>query len=262
MTTPKSCLPPSLKNTILQSYQGTPGVVDWELVKQYTPLLKSIVHRMRLYFPDHIETTDLYSLGMTGLVRAATRFDSTQSPHFGSYASHRIKGALLDELRRMDFLNRSDRLMAKELQSAVSILEQSLKRLPTEKEVADYLKMSISEYQNHLDRLRPLAFISLDYTFSEDEASVRDNILHDVNSPDARQNCERTEVLELLKNRLHELEETPKKVILLYYYKNLKISEIAEVLELTASRVCQIHTQAILSLKHYFERLSKLEKTF
>lgn len=262
MTTPKLCPPSSLKNTILQSYQGSSGVIDWELVKQYIPLLKSIVHRMRLYFPDHVETTDLYSLGMTGLVRAATRFDSTQSPHFGSYASHRIKGALLDELRRMDFLNRSDRLMAKELQLAVSQLEQSLKRLPTEEEVADYLKITVSEYQGHLDRLRPLAFISLDYTFSEEEEPARDKMLHDVNSPDARQNCERTEILELLKNRLHELDENSKKVILLYYYKNLKLSEIAETLNLTPSRVCQIHTQAILSLKDYFERLSKLEKTF
>lgn len=251
---------PNLKGAILQSYQGGPMSIDWELVKQYIPLLKSIVHRMRLYFPDHVDTTDLYSLGMTGLVRAASRFDSTQSPHFGSYAAHRIKGALLDELRRMDFLNRSDRLMAKQLQSTLNQLEQRLKRLPTEEEVAQHLNLSLADYQTQLDRLRPLAFISLDYIFPEDDGQARDQMLHDVNAPDARQTCERTETLELLKDRLHTLDEMPKKVIVLYYYKNLKISEIAAVLDLTPSRVCQIHTQAIISLKHYFDRLSKSEE--
>jgi RNA polymerase sigma factor for flagellar operon FliA len=251
---------PIPKAKALQSYKAAGEVIDWELVRNYIPLLKSIVHRMRLYFPDHVETKDLYSMGMAGLVRAASRFDSTQSPHFGAYAAHRIKGALLDELRKMDCLNRSDRTMTKHIQQSIQSLEQALKRPPTEQEVAEDLKMELSVYQQHLDRLRPMAFISIDHSINADgEEGNAESILNDANAPDARQLCERSEVLSLLKDRLQSLEEVPKKVIVLYYYKNLKLAEIAEVLGITASRVCQIHTQAVLSLKHYFERLSHLD---
>ncbi len=232
--------------------------INWELVKQHLPLLKSLVSRMRVYFPDQVESEELYSLGMSGLIHAALRFDASRSTSFGAYAAHRIRGALLDELRKMDWLPRSERIVVKELKTKIALLEQKLGRAPTEIEAADFLNISVSEYYRRLDQARPLAFISIHQEGSDqdqDEVLLYES-LADASILDTRDACEKNEHLSVLKKRIEAMDEMPRTVLMLYYYKGLRLSEIAELLKVSESRVCQIHTQAVLSLKGYFQRIS------
>lgn len=249
-----------LAQQAVQAYARAPETegINWDLVKNHLPLLKSLVGRMRVYFPIQVETADLYSLGMAGLVGAAARFDGTRSPSFGAYAAHRIRGALLDELRRMDWMPRSERLLARELKDSIEILTQSLKRAPTEAEIADALGISIDDYRRRLDQARPLAFISLNQSAvgEENEGILMYEAFADANAPDVRDTCEQRESLVLLRKRIDEMDEMPKKVLILYYYKGLRLAEIAEALGLTESRICQIHTQAVIGLRAYFKKIT------
>jgi len=235
-----------------ETHQSLSSSVNWQLVEQYLPLLKSLVARMRIYFPDQIEYGDLYSIGMAGLIQAASRFDGQQPFAFAPYASCRIRGALLDELRRIDHMGRCQRSKTKALQIAIQEVEQKLGRPAQNTEVAAYLGISDEEYEKQLERARPLAFIDIQKNMSSDSAELTlAETLADPNQPDVRTQCEKKELMELIYNRIQQLQDMPKKVLILYYYKQLRLAEIAHVLGVTESRVSQIHAQAILGLKAY-----------
>lgn len=231
--------------------------IDWDMVKRYFPLLKSIVGRMQVYFPDECDIEDLYSIGMAGLIKSAQNYDKTRNLHFGSYAAYRIRGALLDELRRLDWLSQSKRQGIKALQSAIEDLTMELKRPPQEEEVANRLGISLDEYYKRLDVARPLAFISLNESIGKEEGDFElyEAYVADDKQVDIRTTCETNEFFVLLRGKIEQLDLLPKKVLLLYYYQGLRLSEIATLLELTESRICQIHTQALMALKLYFNRV-------
>jgi RNA polymerase sigma factor for flagellar operon FliA len=229
--------------------------IRWHLVEQYLPLLKSIVGRMRIYFPSHVDTDDLYSLGITGLITAVKRYDVSKAPSFGSYAALRIRGALLDELRRIDWLPRSHRAQVKRLRVVLNELEQRLRRPAREEEIAEAMGMSLKEYLRLTDMIRPLTFVSLDGGSNAEclENSSIHECLSDATEDNGREHCEKRELIRLIRERLTALDEIPKKVLILYYYKGLLLSEIAEILNLTESRICQIHAQAIFGLRVFIK---------
>lgn len=230
---------------------------QWELLNKYLPLLKSIVSRMRIYFPSHIDIEDIYSLGITGLVGAITKYDPTKSPSFGGYAALRIRGAILDELRRMDWLPRATRTKLKSIRLQMQQLEQKLGRPATEEEMRHHLHMTEAEYANILDMMRPISIVPLDRSVNPDDPEQVQihEIVGDTNEENAREFCEKHEIIELVRARIGELSEVPRQVLTLYYYEGLRLSEIAEVLGLTESRISQIHAQAIINLRGFIESI-------
>ena len=234
---------------------------DWSLLERYLPLVKSIVSRMKIYFPGGVDMDDLYSIGISGLVTAVRRCDPDKTESFASYAALRIKGAILDELRKMDWIPRSDRLLAKKLHRILNDLEQNLQRPASEEEVAEAMGMTVNEYLQLLDNIRPITLISLDSTTgdgnSEGDGSQVHEVIADSTEPNARDTAEHKESIQLIKDRIKLLPELQQKVLVMYYYEGMRLAEIAEVFNLTESRICQIHAQAVLGLRTYLDRVSK-----
>jgi RNA polymerase sigma factor FliA len=193
----------------------------------------------------------LYSIGVTGLVTAARNCQPTQEQSFGSYANARIQGAILDELRRMDPMSRTNRSKAKRLGRAISKLEQEQGGSVSRASLCTEMQMTEQELAELQDDVREVRFVSLD----EDQDESEDQSLHDI-IPDeswvsALDVLERNEVLSLLAQRMVKLSEIQKKVLAMYYYENMKLSEIAACFGLTESRICQIHTQTVGILRNY-----------
>ncbi len=231
---------------------------DWTLLEQYLPLVKSIVSKMRIYLPPHADMEDIYSIAVTGLIKAIRGCDVEKTKSFPAYAALRIRGAILDELRKMDWMPRNHRIQAKRLRQVVSDLEQKLMRPATEDEICEAMEMSRSEYLKLLDQVRPITLVSLDSDAGDtSESGPIHEIITDETEQDARDVCDRREMLELLRDRIQELPDIPRKVLMLYYYEGLRLAEIAEVFGVTESRICQIHAQAVISLRTYLARISK-----
>jgi RNA polymerase sigma factor for flagellar operon FliA len=243
-----------------RAYQSHVEKVDeTKLIEQFLPMVRSIVERVRISLPSHIEVDELYSVGVTGLIAAVRNYDAARGKTFAGYVSVRIRGAILDELRRLDWCPRRTRAKGRRLRDAIGELEQSLGREPTEKEIAESLDMSMGEYHKLLDEVRPVTFVALDdsgMSNSEGEtgASLHETI-PDHAAPNVREIMEKDELIRLVGERLDELPETQKKVLSLYYFEGLRLAEIAEVFGVTESRICQIHSQAILVLRSFVNRM-------
>ena len=232
------------------------------LIENYLPLVKSIVTRMRYHFPATFETDDLYGIGVQGLVLAVNNFDRSKGRSFGSYAALRIKGSMLDELRRIDCLPRSNRAKAKSLQSTIEKLEGRFKRPVTEDEVRKELGLSEFQYENLLRDTQPITFVPIEGTVGESYGDGAppslEEALADPNEPDVRDLVADRECVLLLRDRIKELPDTQKKALVLYYYEGLKLAEIAEIFGLTESRISQILSHTIISLRSYFSKLSRI----
>jgi RNA polymerase sigma factor for flagellar operon FliA len=222
------------------------------LVENYLPLVKSIVDRMKRRLPVNIEAEDLYSVGVTGLVTAAQKFTETKSKCFIRYAATRIRGAVLDELRRMDPMSRSGRSKAKQLSTLISRIEQERGCAVTPEQLCEELGISEKELDALLDQVRPIKIISLDVSekWEENEHSLHE-IISDESGSSAFEALERKELTELIAERIKELPDVPKRVLAMYYYEGMKRAEIAMAFGLTESRICQIHTQAVRQLRSY-----------
>jgi len=228
----------------------------WDLVESYLPLVKSIVSRMRIYFPSHVDVEDIYSVGVAGLITASRNFDPEKGYAFGNYASLRVRGALLDELRRLDWMPRIDRINAQKYKKGVDELEQRLNRPATDEEICKDLDLTPEQQQRLRDQRRAIYMVPLDSSTdpdSPDAPSLHDAIA-DSTQVDGRDRAENNELLELLRERLEELPEVPRKVLTMYYLENMRLAEIAAVFNLTESRICQIHSQAIANLRTYLSR--------
>ncbi len=233
---------------------------DWSLLERYLPLVKGIVSRMKIYFPASVDMDDLYSIGISGLITAVRRCDPDKTQSFASYAALRVRGAILDELRKLDWMPRSDRVLAKKLHRIINDLEQNLRRPATEEEAAQAMDMGVGEYRRLLDTIRPITFISLDSSpggEGEGEGHAVHEVVADETLPDARDDAERKETVALLRERIQQLPDMPRKVLMMYYYEGMRLAEIADVFGLTESRICQIHSQAVISLRSYLDRVSQ-----
>lgn len=232
------------------------GGIAWDVVEQYLPLVKSIVSRMRIYFPEAFDKEDVYSIAITGLISAVKNYNPDKGKHFGSYAKVRIRGTLLDELRRIDWLSREDRSRAKKYDGAVQLLEQELKHPPTDEEICKALKIDAKENRKLKGLKRSIAHMPLDAPsyLGEGQQVLLHEIISDPTELNSREIMENHEVVELLRGCLKELRKTAREVMVMYYLKGLRLGEIALVLKLTESRVCQIHSKALSELRTKLKR--------
>jgi RNA polymerase sigma factor for flagellar operon FliA len=226
------------------------------LVEQYLPLVRAAVGRLAMTLPEHVDHDDLHSAGLVGLLQALRHYDPSCNTSFESYARMRIRGAMLDELRRMDWVPRTVHEKARRIQEVMADLEQKLGQTPTEAQMAKALKITLPEYSELLDQIRPAAFICLDATCCA-EGTDGANLYEVVADPSENgpvEEVSRRELKQVILNRLKQLPEIQRKVLALYYGEDLRLREIAEVFGLTESRICQIHSQAILSIRAYLQR--------
>jgi RNA polymerase sigma factor for flagellar operon FliA len=241
-----------------RAYAGvTTGAVDEkDLIERYLPLVRNVVDRIKLTLPPHIDVDDLYSVGVTGLIAAVRKYDPEQGNTFAGYASMRIRGAVLDELRRLDWCPRRTRARARKLKESINELEQKIGRTATEDEICEELGLSQAEYRKCLDESRPVTFIALDKNAEgeESEGASLHELLADENDTTGRETLEKAELLQLLAQRMAELPDIPRKILAMYYYEHMRLAEIAAVFGLTESRICQIHSQTILGLRGYLQR--------
>jgi RNA polymerase sigma factor for flagellar operon FliA len=228
------------------------------MLERNLPVIRAVVDRMRIFLPAALDINDLYSVGFHGLINAVQKFDPTLGTVFAGFAALHIRGAVRDELRRMDWTPRSVRDKAKRVREALECLEQRLGRPAEEGEVARELAISLEEYWGLLDDVRPVSFVPLDEA-SSGEGSI-EGLFHE-RVADESQDCprealERKEIHELVLEQISKMPELPKKVLAMYYFENMRLSEIAAVYQLTEGRISQIHTQAVLSLRNFVKRLN------
>jgi RNA polymerase sigma factor for flagellar operon FliA len=224
-----------------------------QLVLAFSPLVKYVAGRMSTGLPAHVEEADLISYGLLGLISAIERFDPSREIKFETFAMTRIKGSIIDELRSLDWVPRSVRAKAREIEKANAKLEHQLHRAPTDAEVAAELEMSVEDFQDALTRISNSSVVALDelWTLSDasgDQVSLLDTI-QDPDAVDPAAALDVTETKDRLAESIARLPEREKLVVALYYYENLTLREIGEVLGVTESRVSQLHTKAVLRLK-------------
>lgn len=224
-----------------------------KLILHYAPLVKYVAGRVYVKVPSNIEHADLVSCGIFGLIDAIEKFDLSKNIKFETYAIARIKGAIIDELRAMDWIPRSVRYKAKELEKTYAALEQRLRRTPTDEEVAGELGISMDKLHETITQIGNTAVVALEDTFSvgkdmDGRVGLID-IIEDGSSIEPAATYELEEMKTLLAQSIDRLPDREKTVIALYYYEGLTLKEIGEVLGVTESRVSQMHTKAILQLK-------------
>ena len=231
---------------------GDPRVRE-RLVLAYSPLVKYVAGRLGSGLPAHVDEGDLVSYGLLGLIGAIERYDPARDIKFETYAISRIKGAIIDELRALDWVPRSVRARAREIERANVKLERKLQRAPTDEEIADELEIEVEDFQQSLIQISNSTIAALDelWTVSDssgDQVSLLDT-LPDPGSPDPAKVMDATELKDRVADAIARLPEREKLVVALYYYENLTLREIGEVLGVTESRISQLHTKAVLRLK-------------
>jgi RNA polymerase sigma factor for flagellar operon FliA len=224
-----------------------------DLVVAYSPLVKYVAGRMASGLPAHVDEADLISYGLVGLINAIERFELAREIKFETYAITRIKGAIIDELRSLDWVPRSVRQRARAIERANAKLENKLQRAPNDEEMSAELGMTLKEFQDALLQISNSTIAALDEMWtvgdsSGDQVSLLDT-LTDESAPDPAALIDQTDLKDRVADAIARLPEREKLVIALYYYENLTLREIGEVLGVTESRVSQLHTKAVLRLR-------------
>ena len=223
------------------------------LILHYSPLVKYVAGRVGVGLPPNIEQADLVSYGIFGLIDAIEKFDISRAIKFETYAISRIKGAIIDELRAIDWIPRSVRYKAREVEKAYAALEARLHRTPTEPEVAEELGIGLDELHTIFSQVSFVNVIALDELLNVggergDKVSLVDT-LEDTRAEDPVAAFETEETKYLLARAINTLPEREKIVVTLYYYEGLTLAEIGQVLGVTESRICQMHTKAVLQMR-------------
>jgi RNA polymerase sigma factor for flagellar operon FliA len=229
------------------------GIRD-RLILTYAPLVKYVAGRVGSGLPAHVDEEDLVSYGLLGLMGAIDRFDPSRDIKFETFAIARIKGAIIDELRSLDWVPRSVRSRARDIERAMADLERTLHRAPTDEEIADKLGITEEELDDSLTDISRSSIAALDELWTISGSSGGDQValidtIEDTSGPDPQGALAQTELREALGEAIARLPEREKLVVTLYYYEELTLREIGEVLGVTESRVSQLHTKAILRLK-------------
>ncbi len=223
-----------------------------KLILEHLPLVKHVVGKIMICLPSHVDREDLIESGILGLIEAAERFDKKKGVKFKTYAYHRIRGSILDYLRLQDWVPRSVREKENLIKDAYSLLEQELGRIPHTEEVAEAMGISCSELDKKLAEINLCSLLYLEdigYGNSENSEARANVVLKDC------QACEPSDVLELkeeqkiLERTITELQPKERMVITLYYYEDMLLREIAEVMNLSESRVSQLHHRALVSIR-------------
>src|SRR5438876_1160491 len=222
------------------------------LILTYAPLVKYVAGRLGSGLPAHVDEGDLVSYGLLGLIGAIERYDPDRDVKFETFAIARIKGAIIDELRSLDWVPRSVRTRARQIERAIAELERTLMRAPTDDEIADKVGITGDELEDSLTEISRTSIAALDELWSPsgggDQVSLIDTS-EDQSGPNPEVTLEQTDLKEALGEAISRLPEREKLVVTLYYYEELTLREIGEVLGVTESRVSQLHTKAVLRLK-------------
>jgi RNA polymerase sigma factor for flagellar operon FliA len=239
-----------------QQKSGSKTDTENALVQKYLPLVSAVVNRLAMTLPEHVDQDDLYSVGLIGLLQALRNYNPACGTSFETYARVRVRGAMLDELRRMDWVPRTIHEKARRIKEVLAELEQKLGKTPTETQMAKAMNMSVTEYEELLDEVRPAAFVCLDaVNASEDgDSGPLYEVIADQTNDGPVEKASNNELKQVIFERLKELPEMQRKVLALYYLEDMHLREIAEVFKLTESRICQIHAQAILAIRSYVQR--------
>jgi RNA polymerase sigma factor for flagellar operon FliA len=249
--------PPPTAQELWQHYHQQADIsTENALVERYLPLVVSVLGRLSMTLPEHVSHDDLHSAGLVGLLQALRNYDPTCGSSFETYARVRVRGAMLDELRRMDWVPRTIHEKARKIQDAMGRLEQQLGRTPAEAQVAKALGLSLLQYNELLDEVRPASFVCLDSVGSSEDGDTGSfyEVIADTSEENPVEQVSQRELKQVVFRCLKELPEIQRKVLALYYVEDLHLREIAEVFGLTESRICQIHSQAILSIRAYVQR--------
>ncbi|MFM2066868.1 MAG: hypothetical protein RLZZ584_1777 [Pseudomonadota bacterium] len=219
------------------------------MLKQYSPLVRRLAHQMIAKLPANVEIDDLIQVGMIGLTDAMSRFDAGQGVMFETFATQRIRGAMLDELRGADWMSRGNRKHQRDIETALHRLEQKLGRAPSEGEIAKEMGVSLAEYQDLLNKVRGTQLIYLEDMSGEDGDNdyLDRHVVEQGSDPLARLADHR--MRQALVDAIKNLPEREQYVMSMYYEEDMNLKEIAAVLGVTESRVCQLHSQSIARLR-------------
>ena len=223
-----------------------------DLLSKYIPLVRNVATRMAMGFPRSVELSDLVSTGVIGLIEAFSNFDPDRGVKFETYAVPRIRGAILDELRALDWVPRSTRAKSREIERAHMALENDLGRPPEKSELARHMKLSLEELHNALDDVSGTGMLSLDeviYREDDNRQVPRIETVIDRETLTVLGEIEKKELKSFLGVAMDRLTKQEKLVIALYYYEELTLKEIGEVMSISESRVSQIHTRAVVKLR-------------
>lgn len=223
-----------------------------ELTREFIPRIKSWVLRIHATLPDSVDVDDLFSAACMGLVESLNRYDKSKNVEFYSYAERRIKGSILDALRQMDFLPRNLRNKVKGLEHKIAELSSKLGRKPSVEEISEYTGIESNEVYKLLSVIENGNIASLDASTGEDsETTLIDFIKTNLSAPD--ENMERNELVNTLAEAIENLSEKERMVVTLYYYEELTMKEVGKVLDITESRISQVHSSAMKKLKRKLE---------
>ena len=254
---------PELKSEdeLWQRYRKTKDPSIREIfIKQYAPLVKYVAGKVAMGMPHNVEFDDLVGYGVFGLMDAIDKYDPEKNVKFKTYAVTRIRGAIFDELRQIDWVPRSVRQKTREIEAVISSLEAQLGRTASDHEVAGALGMDEAEYLKTIQKISGTSILSLnDVWFSGDEndkISIGDSIESPSSlNPDVM--VEKDEIRRVIIEAINDLPDKEKKILVLYYYEDLTLKDIGRVLEVTESRVSQLHTKAILHLRSKLTNIRK-----
>lgn len=242
------------KTAVLRAHQPIPSgdVHREQLIKEFAHVIRAMAHRLAFRLPAYLDAEDLISVGTIGLMDAMDKYDPNREAKFKTYAEFRIRGAMLDEIRSMDWIPRSVHERIGLLQKTHIVLLNRLGRPPLDEEVATELKMPLEELDDFISRARGAVMISIDdLGLQEPDGHKVVKMLADTHHPDPLSTLVNEREREAIAEAIQELPEKERLVLTLYYYEELTMKEIGELLKVTESRVCQIHTKAIIRLKAF-----------
>lgn len=239
-----------VKGYMEEAQRGTLSERD-ELIVSHLPLVKYLVKRIAVNLPSYLDEDDLISVAVIGLITSAERFEPSRGVRFKTFAEQRIKGTIYDELRSQDWFSRSVREKYKRLEKTIMALSHKLGRDPNGEEIAETLGMEMEEYYEMLAEVHSYAFMSLDESWQDDEGNTVSllDLIEDSSACNAQNHLIKKQLVESMGSAIDALPEKERLVVTLYYYEELNLKEIGEILGLTESRISQLHSQAIMRLR-------------
>lgn len=238
---------------ICQPLTLTPEMRE-QLILEHLPQVRLIARRIHERLPVSVSLDDLVSTGVVGLIAAIDRYDASHDVKLKTYAEYKIRGAILDSLRGLDWAPRQQRKRAKLIEAAIAALEQEHQRMPTEDEIAAQLKLSVPEYQEWLSEARGLTLGSLENAGSEEDGCDLLRYLADSDEDWPSHIVERAELERLLADAIEKMPHLERTVLSLYYYEEMTLREIARIVGLHESRISQLKSQAVLRMRSYMQK--------
>ena len=231
-----------------------------EILANYAPVISQMVYRFAPLVKVTVDIDDLKNIASLALIQASHGFDPAAGMSFEGYARMRIRGAILDEIRKSQPLSRTVYSRRKELENTIETLRIELNRQPEEDEIASRMGVRVEEYRAVLDELKPVIFVPLHQIMEGDDelAPDQDQYTADITQEDPSERMERRELHVLIRDRIKQLNRKQQQVLLLFHYEGLRMKDVAELMGISESRVCQINTEAVLSLRSYLQRQERI----